>query len=120
MKLAVSGSSIVTPICRSAAAMSAVSLLLSAPVRRLVPRAKAASSSARLVIDLLPGGVTRPTRAWPGGMISIRSVMGRQFARRPAKVQLLDRDRLREIARLVDVGTHEHGGVVGQQLHRDQ
>ncbi len=31
---------------------------LSAPVRRLVPFASAASSSARLVIDLLPGGVT--------------------------------------------------------------
>src|SRR6185312_6870903 len=120
MKLAVSGSSIVTPICRSAAAMSAVSLLLSAPVRWLVPRARPASSSARLVIDLLPGGVTRPTSGWPGGVISMRSVMSRQFARRPGKVQLLDRHRLGQVARLIDVGAHEHPGVVGEQLHRDQ
>ena len=56
-----SGSSMPTPIWISALAISAVSLLFSAPVSRLVPFASAASSSARLVIDFEPGGVTRPT-----------------------------------------------------------
>src|SRR3546814_10411618 len=32
--------------------------------------------------------------------------------------RLLHRDRFREVARLVDVGALQHGGVVGQELHR--
>ncbi|MNL38691.1 hypothetical protein D3C87_1609220 [compost metagenome] len=69
-KLVASGSSTVTPICRKAAAMSTVSLLLSAPVSRLVPLASAASSRARLVMDLLPGGETRPTSGRLGGTMA--------------------------------------------------
>ena len=69
-KLVSFGSSTNTPICRSAAAIRVVSLDLSAPVRRLVPRARAASSNARLVIDLLPGGVTRPMSGCMGGVMA--------------------------------------------------
>ncbi|MNP12701.1 hypothetical protein D3C76_1049480 [compost metagenome] len=58
-----SGSSMVTPINRSALDMCRVSSLFSAPVRRLVPVASAASSKARLVMDLEPGGVTFPRKA---------------------------------------------------------
>ena len=68
-KLVASGSSTTTPIWRSAAAISTVSLLLSAPDSWLVPLAKAASSSARLVMDLEPGGDTRPISLWVGGVI---------------------------------------------------
>ena len=75
MKLVASGSSTTTPIWRSAAAISDVSLLLSAPVSRLVPFASAASSSARLVIDFEPGGVTRPTSGWSGGVRTRAAVM---------------------------------------------
>src|SRR4029077_7632776 len=51
-------------------AISVVSRDLSAPVRRLVPRARAASSNARLVIDLLPGGVIRPMSGCVGGVMA--------------------------------------------------
>ncbi len=68
-KLVSSGSSTNT-ICWSAAAIRDVSLDLRVPVRRLVPRARAASSNARLVIDLLPGGVTRPMSRCVGGVMA--------------------------------------------------
>ena len=68
-KLVSSGSSTVTPMARRAAAISLVSSLFSAPVRRLVPLASAASSSARLVIDFEPGGITRPVSGRPGALI---------------------------------------------------
>ena len=35
-------------------------------------------------------------------------------------LRLFDRDRFRQISRLIDVGAHDHGGMVGQQLHRDR
>ncbi|MNY10833.1 hypothetical protein D3C86_1438320 [compost metagenome] len=65
-----SGSSMVTPISRNALDMCRVSSLFNAPVRRLVPRASAASSKARLVMDLEPGGVTFPRKA-PWGTITV-------------------------------------------------
>ena len=68
-KLVASGSSTTTPIWRRAAAISTVSLLLSAPDKWLVPWAKAASSKARLVMDFEPGGDTRPVSLWEGGVI---------------------------------------------------
>ena len=37
-----------------------LALTFGAPLSRLVPLARPASSKARLVIDLLPGGVARP------------------------------------------------------------
>ena len=49
--------------------MYAVSSLFNAPDSWLVPLAKAASKSARLVMDFDPGGATRPTRGLPGGTI---------------------------------------------------
>ena len=160
-KLVSSGSSSVTPICRSAAAISVVSLLLSAPVSRLVPLASAASSSARLVIDFDAGrrdaadervvrrGDGERRRSWAAGAQAQRSKSptqvipakaGTSFAGRSSRsglhasrrqsnepyanargtAALLDRHALREIPRLVDVGAHEHGRVVGEQLHRDQ
>ena len=42
-----------------------------------------------------------------------------QAAARPA-IGLLDRHRLREVARLVDVGAAQHGDVVGEELQRDR
>src|ERR1700743_2019053 len=58
-----------TPICIRAFAISSVSRLFSAPVARLVPVARPASSSARFVIDLLPGGFARPTSGLSTGMM---------------------------------------------------
>ncbi len=40
---------------------------------RLVPRARAASSRARLVMDFEPGGTTRPRKGAVGGMIVVSS-----------------------------------------------
>ena len=39
------------------------------PVRRLVPRARPATRSARLVTDLEPGRVTQPTSGWVTGVM---------------------------------------------------
>ena len=33
---------------------------------------------------------------------------------------LFHRDRFRQVARLVDIGAHEHGGVIGEQLDRQR
>jgi hypothetical protein len=67
-KLVASGSATPTPIAVSASAMRAVSSLFSAPVRRLVPFASAASSRARLVIDFEPGRASRPLSGWEIGV----------------------------------------------------
>ncbi len=63
------GSSTAPPWRRRASAISRVSSLFSAPVRRLVPRARPASNSARLVMLFDPGGDTRPRRGPVGGTI---------------------------------------------------
>ena len=48
-----------------------------------------------------------------GSALSALSVVNFRFRR-----QLFDRDALREVARLVHVGTARHGHVVGQKLQR--
>ncbi|QKF49090.1 hypothetical protein FX982_00001 [Pseudomonas graminis] len=45
-----------------------VSSLFNAPRKWLVPLARAARSSARLVMDFEPGGDTWPVSGTPGGM----------------------------------------------------
>src|SRR5262249_35900232 len=82
--LVASGSSMLTPMARSAPAISVVSLLLSAPEIALRPFASAASSSARLVIDFDPGGVTRPRNGRSVGVMLRAAVMGARVPRRCA------------------------------------
>ena len=81
------GSSTRTPMARSASAISRVSSLFSAPVSRLVPRARPASRSARLVMLFDPGGDTRPRSASAGGTtVTAGIVRSKLIGRSPDRV----------------------------------